>query len=1593
MYPVSQKYVRAAVLLALCFTTRVFGQTSPNISYTTPQTFSAGTPVTLSPTSTGGTPTTNGQTVAFAGSGATGNQDGQGTSAVFNQPLGATTDAQGNIYISDAGNHNIRKITPLGAVTTFAGQGSHGYADGLGTAAAFYHPVGLATDASGNVYVADELNNMIRKITPAGVVTTLAGNTTAGNANGTGTAASFNSPCGVAVDASGNVYVADLNNNEIRKITAAGVVTTYSGSATAGSANGSIATASFNHPISLAMDGSGNLYVADRLNNMIRKIVISTGTVSTLAGTGTAGHTNGTGTTATFNVPSGLACDGTNLYVADEASQMVRMVTPTGYVSTLSGTGTSGAANGPGTSATFYQPFGIAADGKSGFVYVGDFNMQVRTVAANPFTITPHLPAGLAFNFTSGVISGTPTTQQAATNYNIIAYNGTYADPTSLSITIGPAGGLNLSASQNYIVTYTPRVSGITTNSAVYAASSDKTQVETAVQYFDGLGRPIQTVQVKGSPLGNDLVQPMAYDQYGREATKYLPYAAGTNDGSYKTNGISDQAAFYHPSGTTSGTQQSNGIINTASPFSQTVFEPSPLNRVVEQGAPGDPWQPVANSTTGHTVKTVYTTNNTTALTDTANSTTVALYTVTINSDQSRTLNRGTGALANYAAGQLYVTVSKDENWTGGRGGTTEEYKDMEGHVVLKRTFNWIPGTPNGTLQILSTYYVYDDLGDLAFVLTPLSGADAASGVPSQTTLDNLCYQYRYDGRNRLVEKKLPGKGWEFMIYNQLDQVIATQDANQRAKATQEVSYTKYDVMGRVIISGIYTLVPNTTYVPGTDYRSTLQTAADAQTTLWESKTATDSYSNSTIPTANVTVYKLNYYDDYNLSSLPAAYVAAGASTMVRGLPTMSLTYILNNPANRLWTVNYYDDLGRVTQTYKQHYLGGLVNTGNYDAVTNTYDFTNEITSSTRSHYNTTNTTAPVVTIANTYVYDHMGRKKQTLEAIANNGASLPSPVVLSQTDYNEIGQVSDKQLHSLDNGSTFLGKDTYTYNERGWLLSNSTQSGGATLFSEQLQYNTTDAFGLTGYVKQYNGNIASQTWKNGSGGSQKSFVYTYDILNRLTSGTSTGNNNENAITYDLNGNLTRLYRSLNGAVTDQLTYSYTDASSNYTNQVQTIVDNSGSNAGLINGTMTYTYDVNGNLKTNTNTANTTQNRSFTYNLLNLPQTVTIPTGTLTYTYDADGTKLRKVSTAGSGTSTDYIGGIQYDATGSNAGTITFIQTEEGRALPTGSTYNYEYNLSDHLGDVRYTFDTHIAGTATQVQQDDYLPFGMDISITSTSPLNKYLYNKKELQQETNLYDYGARFYDPVIGRWTTVDPLAEISRRFSPYNYVEDNPIRHVDLDGMACADCEVRHHPFDERGGGSDDNESNFFHNKSNYIGSSDKSIWEKFLDFFGIGTSQPRSKEEAENKAAGLDRLNDVNQQNQETLNKLDNIGYVPFLGGIYKMSLGMVKHKNSTIVFGIGSTVADALGGEITELSFAAHGLERAVGRKVSEEAISDALENPLKITQVVYDDLGRPSQRIIGRLAEVAVNPETGKIISVNPTSTKKAAKLIKLLTK
>lgn len=334
-------------------------------------------------------PTSTAVVSTFAGQASSGLVDATGTAAKFKQPNGIAFDSAGNMYVADTGNHCIRKITSAGVVTVFAGSdtGVSGLTNATGTAARFNEPFGVAVDSAGNVYVGDSLNMVIRKITSAGVVTTLAGGGGGmGAVDGTGGAAKFDQPLGLAIDTAGNIYVADGQNDAIRKVTSAGVVTTIAGSTTSvsGFVDGTGTSARFTRPSGIAVDSAGNLYIGDTNNNAIRKIT-SAGVVTTLAGSpsGISGYVNGVSTIARFTQPIGITLDSSgNLYVSDSTNSAIRKVTSDGVVTSIAGATTriSGFVDGIGFNTRFNQPYGIATD-SNGHLFVGDYgNNAIRKI-------------------------------------------------------------------------------------------------------------------------------------------------------------------------------------------------------------------------------------------------------------------------------------------------------------------------------------------------------------------------------------------------------------------------------------------------------------------------------------------------------------------------------------------------------------------------------------------------------------------------------------------------------------------------------------------------------------------------------------------------------------------------------------------------------------------------------------------------------------------------------------------------------------------------------------------------------------------------------------------------------------------------------------------------------------------------------------------------------------------------------------------------------------------------------------------------------------------------------------------------------------
>ncbi len=376
--------------------------------------------------SVGGTITT----VAGNGAGGFSGDNGPATSASLHSPYGVGVDSSGNLYIADLNNSRIRKVSAGGTITTVAGNGFSGSSgdNGPATSASLYNPFGVALDNGGNLYIADQSNNRIRKVSAGGTITTVAGNGTFAFSGDGGPAisASLNVPTAVAVDSSGNLYMADQHNQRIRKVSAGGTITTVAGNSTAGFSgdSGPAISASLNGPTAVAVDSGGNLYFADTSNNRIRKVSAG-GTISTVAGNGTCTFAGdgGPATSASLCIPYGVAVDSSgNLYIADRSNQRIRMVSAGGTITTVAGNGTAGFSgdNGPATSASLYNPYGVAVD-SSGNLYIADAtNNRIRKVSAGG-TITT-VAGTVTYGFSGD--NGPATSASLYTPYGVAVDSG-----------------------------------------------------------------------------------------------------------------------------------------------------------------------------------------------------------------------------------------------------------------------------------------------------------------------------------------------------------------------------------------------------------------------------------------------------------------------------------------------------------------------------------------------------------------------------------------------------------------------------------------------------------------------------------------------------------------------------------------------------------------------------------------------------------------------------------------------------------------------------------------------------------------------------------------------------------------------------------------------------------------------------------------------------------------------------------------------------------------------------------------------------------------------------------------------------------------
>ncbi|WP_298311017.1 DUF6443 domain-containing protein [uncultured Aquimarina sp.] len=889
---------------------------------------------------------------------------------------------------------------------------------------------------------------------------------------------------------------------------------------------------------------------------------------------------------------------------------------------------------------------------------------------------------------------------------------------------------------------------------------------------IDGNGTPINQLIAQSKP--KDIITHYEYDHLGRRSKEYLPYASEeTQNGAIYVDPLTELNNFYNTA----------KYQNTTNPYSETIFEDSPLNRPLKQAAPGLDW---IAKTTGddHTIK----------LDRRANTTADGIVYFKVNFTNGNTEAPSLVKVSNYAKNELLVNITKDENWKSSDydNHTTREYTDKSGRVILKRTYN--AGVAH------DTYYVYDDFGNLTYVIPPK--ITVSNGV-STTELNELGYQYKYDRRNRLVEKKIPGKGWEYIVYNKLDQPVLTQDANQRAKSPKEWLFTKYDALGRVAYTGI---------IKNDQNRLTIQDSADNNTsyTQYETKQSSSStiagtsvyYTNNTIPGYIDKILTVNYYDNYEVGNLVTFNPANGSGTWegmtataeVKGLPTVSQVRVLGTD-QWITTATYYDNKGRAWESHiKNDYLGAE------DWILNKLDFVGKVLKTQTTHIKGNN--AAIVTI-DIFSYDHMGRlvtQKQQINDFAEE--------LITHNVYDDLGQLESKKVGNAEQAP--LQTVDYAYNVRGWLTDiNDVDNIGDDLFTFKINYN--DVEGYYNVPKLYNGNISQTIWKTANDNVKRSYSYQYDDLNRITSANSLKGSTLMSgdaysmwgIAYDKNGNIGRITRNGRpggGAIKtiDELYYTY---SNNQLLKVREAITSSYKNEGFKDGTNTnddYVYDSNGNMTIDRNKGIS----SIAYNHLNLPNTVAISnsegTGNITYIYDATGAKQKKVVSGGSSLTTEYAGNYIY-----KNGTLEFMSHPEGYIEPNGTNgYDYVYQLKDHLGNIRLSFsdkdndgkidvlrnDTDVDGDGDLameiLEEKNYYPFGLQhkgYNNTITGRKHEYGYADKELEEDLglNTIAYGQRDYDPAIGRFNKIDRFAEKYHSETPYHFTKNNPLIYREIQG----------------------------------------------------------------------------------------------------------------------------------------------------------------------------------------------------------------------
>lgn len=941
------------------------------------------------------------------------------------------------------------------------------------------------------------------------------------------------------------------------------------------------------------------------------------------------------------------------------------------------------------------------------------------------------------------------------------------------------------------------------------------------ITYIDGLGRPIQNILHRQSNTGKDIIFHSAYNNgysgSGQKTKDYLPYVkSGDASLNYQTSAKDDVLNFYL-------SQDINVTGNpnfetTNFPYSEVKVDNTPEFKILKQAFPGDVWSLGSN----HEVRIDYKHNL---------SNEVKFYEVNTNFNSSNKIYEPSlvfnQSSAFYKQGELFKTITKNENWkvSDGLNNTFEEFIDKFGNIILKRNYN------DGLT--FDTYYVYDEFNNLTYVLPP-----AVTNIALQ--LDNLCYQYKFDSKNRIIQKKLPGKTVEYIVYDNLNRVVASGPSLSPFNDNR-IGWivNKYDSFNRLIYSGwVNSDVNENNRANFQQQYSNLLICSEVKTSNSIMDGISVNYTNNiNLITGNFKLLRVNYYDDYEFPDSPIIPATIlnnlSVSTDIfynntrkpRGLATGIWVRVLNNStiANYEKTYFLYDSKGRNVRVFKQNYLGG------YTSVDTQLNFSGQKQYSLIKHKRANNNTELIQ--EKFYAYSDQQRLVSITQKLNNTPIEL-----IAKYEYDELGNLIKKNIGGNDlSGQNAYQKVDLVYNIRGWLKSINEidnlnlNNDPEDLFAFKISYDAIEPVEGCEGKSLYNGNISETYWKSSSDNIKRKYTYNYDSLDRLKlaqyvkpeSSIPYQQCYDERIEYDKNGNISFLERygvldDPNNLVRiDKLGYQYDQ---NGSNQLLNVIDAESNPNGFKDGTNTtsndYEYDIFGNLKKDLNK----QIGAIGYNHINLPYNIRFDNNSnaeINYIYNSNGEKLKKIVTLpnSQGTiETEYLDGFQYVNS-----KLKYFPHEEGYVncinfSDTDIRFQYVYNYTDHLGNIRVSYgldpETHLI---TVLEENQYYPFGLKhenynteinqygkeansvvLRAPQSAPLDlnsfekfNYKFNAKEYQSEfgLNVTAMDFRQYDSSIGRFNVIDPLAESSMSINPYHFANNNPVFFSDPSGLRAA------------------------------------------------------------------------------------------------------------------------------------------------------------------------------------------------------------------